>query len=64
MRKHFEVKVTGCMNCPHIERQTTFGGLGNMCLEEPNFAHSFTVAAENYHELKPSCPHWGEVKEK
>lgn len=57
--RYFEVKVTGCNNCPYSE--FSYGSWvcthGNVGIE------TMKTYDENDQQLTPSCPMWNETKE-
>ena len=57
--RYFEVKVTGCKNCPYR--------CGDMCyhykMDIKPVSLCEKVYEEKTHQLTPSCPMWNEIKE-
>ena len=54
--RYFEIKVTGCKNCPKYK---------SVCcgFEFAPYQVRSNAAKQNYDHLTPSCPNWNETKE-
>lgn len=59
--RNFEVRVTGCKNCPHFADE--FGA----CFKQRTIGYGTKkerkLVSENYDKLTDSCPMWEQTKE-
>ena len=59
--RYFEVKVTGCNNCPEPYYDPNYGVYG--CGYNDAIGKEFKTFKQNQNTITPSCPMWDMTKE-